>query len=99
MWKNPAIVEDKLCKEMEWFSVLAKGSDDFLPLDDKSKQRCKVKIKNIQVYDPCKIKKEELSGDIRKFPLVQWHRVFYLITVYFHWVHWLRKNWKHTKDF
>ena len=50
---------------------MAKGSDDFLPLDDKSKQRCKVKIKNIQVYDPYKIKKEELSGDIGKFPLVQ----------------------------
>ena len=43
----------------------------FLPLDDKSKQRCKVKINNIQGYDPYQIKKEELSGDISKFPPVR----------------------------
>ena len=43
----------------------------FLPLDDKSKQRCKVKINNIQGYDPYQIKEEELSGDISKFPPVR----------------------------
>ena len=42
---------------------MAKGSDYFLSLDDKSKQRYKVK-KNQR-------KKEELSGDISKFPPVQ----------------------------
>ena len=52
---NPTIMEDKLCKQMgsmEQFSVLAKESDDFLLLDEKSKQSYKVKIKNIQGYDP-----------------------------------------------
>ena len=43
----------------------------FLPLDDKSKQRCKVKINNIQGYDPYQIKIEKLSGDISKFPPVR----------------------------
>ena len=33
------------CKQMERFSVIARGSDYFLSLDDKSKQRYKVKIK------------------------------------------------------
>ena len=33
------------CKQMERFSVTARGSDYFLSLDDKSKQRYKVKIK------------------------------------------------------
>ena len=42
----------------------------FLPLDDTSKQRYKVKI-NIQGYDPYQIKKEKLSGNISKFPPVQ----------------------------
>ena len=56
---------------MEQFSVLVKGNDDFLLLDDKSKQRYKVKINNIQRYDPYKIKKEELSDDTGKFPPVQ----------------------------
>ena len=60
---------------MEQFSVLVKGSDDFLLLDDKSKQRYKVKKNNIQGYDPYKIKKEELSDDIGKFPSVQWHNL------------------------
>ena len=46
---------------------MAKGSDYFLSLDDKSKQRYKVKINNIQWYDPYQIKKEELSGNISKF--------------------------------
>ena len=52
-------------------SVMAKGSDYFLSLDDTSKQKWKVKINNIQGYDPYQIKKDELSGDISKFPLVQ----------------------------
>ena len=46
---------------------MAKGSDYFLSLDDKSKQRNKVKINNIQGYDFYQIKKEELSSDIIKF--------------------------------
>ena len=48
---------------------MTKGSDYFLLLDDKSKQRYKVKTNNIQGYDPYQIKKEELSGDIGKFPV------------------------------
>ena len=39
-------------------------------LDDKSKQRYKVKISIIEGYDPYQIKKEELSGNISKFPPV-----------------------------
>ena len=50
---------------------MAKGSNCFLSLDDKSKQRYKIKINNMQRYDPYQIKKEELSGDISKFPPVQ----------------------------
>ena len=37
---------------------MAKGSDHFLLLDDKSKQRYKVKDNNIQWYDPNQIKKK-----------------------------------------
>ena len=59
-FENPAIVEDKQCKQMEQFSVMANGSDYFLSLDDKSKQRYKIKINIIQD-----------SGDISKFPPVQ----------------------------
>ena len=70
-FENPAIMEDKQCKQTERFSVMAKGSDYFLSLDDKSKQRYKVKINDIQGYDPYQTKKEELSGDISKFPPVQ----------------------------
>ena len=45
---------------------MAKGSVYFLSsADDKSKQRYKVKINNIQGYDPYQVKKEELSGDVR----------------------------------
>ena len=53
--------------------ILSNGKRErlFLLLDDKSKQRCKVKINNIQEYDPYQIKKEELSGDISKFPTVR----------------------------
>ena len=59
-FENPAIMEGKQCKETERFSVVAKGSDYFLPLDDKSKQRYEVEINKIQEYDPYQIKKEEL---------------------------------------
>ena len=61
-------MEDKQCKQTERYSVMAKGSDCFLSLDDKSKQRYKVKINNIQGYDLYQIKKEKLSGSISKFP-------------------------------
>ena len=50
---------------------MAKESDYFLSLDDKSKQRCKVKINNIQGYDPYQVKKKKLSSNISKFPPVQ----------------------------
>ena len=56
--ENPAIMEDKQCKQTELFSVMTKGSDKFWSLDDKSKQRYKVKVNNIQGYDPYQIKKE-----------------------------------------
>ena len=48
-------------------SVMAKASDYVLLLDDKSKQRYKVKTNNMQGSDPYQIKKEELSGNISKF--------------------------------
>ena len=64
-------MEDKQCKQTERISIMAKGSDYFLSLDDKSKQRCKVKINNIQGYDPYQIKKAELSGDISILSPVQ----------------------------
>ena len=64
-------MEDKQCKQTERFSVMAKRSEYFLSLDNKSKQRYKVKINNIQGYDPSQIKKEEISVDIKKFPPVQ----------------------------
>ena len=54
-------MEDKQCKQMERFSVMAKGSDYFLLLDDKSKQRYKVKINNIKRYDPNHIEKKNFS--------------------------------------
>ena len=50
---------------------MAKGSNYFLSLDDKSKQRYKININNIQGYEPYQIEREELSGDISKFPPVQ----------------------------
>ena len=64
-------MEDKQCKQTESFSVMAKGNDYFLWLDDTSKQRYRVKINNIQGYDPYQIKKAELSGDISILPPVQ----------------------------
>ena len=29
-FKNPAIMEDKQCKQTEWFPVMTKGRDHFL---------------------------------------------------------------------
>ena len=69
-FENSAIMEVIQCKQTERFSVMTKRSDYFLLLDDKSKQRYKVNTNNIQEYDPYHIKKEELSGDICKFPPV-----------------------------
>ena len=66
-------MEGKQHKQTEQFSVMAKGSDYFLWLDDKSKQRYEVKINNIQGYDLYQITKEEILGNITKFPLVKWH--------------------------
>ena len=40
-------MEDKQCKQMERFLVMAEGSDYFLSLDDKSKHIYKVKINNM----------------------------------------------------
>ena len=57
-FENPAITEDKQCKQTERYSVMTEGSDYFLSLDDKFKQRHKVKINNIKGYDPYQIKKE-----------------------------------------
>ena len=64
-------MENKQCKQTEGSSVMAKGSDYFLSLDVKSKQRYQVKIIKIQRYDPYQMKKEELPCDISKFPPVQ----------------------------
>ena len=66
-------MEEKQCKQTAILSVIAKGNNYFLSLDDKSEQRYKLKIHNIQGYDSYQIKKEELSGEISKFPPVQWH--------------------------
>ena len=41
---------------MELFSAMAKESDYLLSLDDRSKQKYKVKINNIQGYDRYQIK-------------------------------------------
>ena len=54
-------MEDKQCKQTEQFSVMTKSSDYIWSLDDKSKQKYKVKTNNMQGYDPYQIKKEELS--------------------------------------
>ena len=42
----------------------------FLSSYDTSEQMPKGKIDNTQGYEPCQIKKEELSGDISKLPPV-----------------------------
>ena len=57
---------DKQCKQMERFLE----NDYFLQSDDTSEQISKVKIDNTQGYEPGQIKKEELSGDLSKFPPV-----------------------------
>ena len=59
---------------------MTKRRDYFLLLDHKLKQGYKVKSNNIQGYDFYQMKKEEFSGDISKFPLVQWHSLLQLIT-------------------
>ena len=64
-------MEDKQCKQTERYSVLAKGSDCFLSLGGKCKQRYEVKINNIQEHDSYQIKTEKLSGIISKFSPVQ----------------------------
>lgn len=64
-------MEDKQCKQRERFSVTTKGNGYFLSLDDKSKQRYKLKINNMQGYNPYQIKKEEFSGDVTKVQPVQ----------------------------
>ena len=55
-------MEDKQCKQMERFLAMSKESDYFLSLDDKSKQIYKIKINNIQGYDPYQIKKENFQA-------------------------------------
>ena len=46
---------------------MEKGSDYFLSLDDKSKQRYKVKINNIQRYDPNQIKRKNFQAILVNF--------------------------------
>ena len=48
-----------------------KGSDYSLQLDDKSKQRYKVKTNDMQGCNAYRIKKKKLLGNISKFPTVQ----------------------------
>ena len=62
-------MENKQCKTNG--EILSNGKRKRLFFVNKSKQRHKVKLNNIQGYDPCQIKKEELSGDISKFPPVK----------------------------
>ena len=50
-------MENKQCKQTEGSSVMAKGSDYFLSLDVKSKQRYQVKIIKTHRYDPYQMKK------------------------------------------
>ena len=57
-FENPAIMEDKQCKQIERFLAIATESDYFLSLEYKPKQIYKVKINNMQRYDPYQIKKE-----------------------------------------
>ena len=51
---------------------MAIGSNYFCSLDDKSKQRYKVKLNNIEGCDPFEMKKEEFSGDTSKCPPVRY---------------------------
>ena len=49
-------------------AILSNGKRKrLLSLDNKSKQRYKVKMNNIQGYDPYHMKKEERSGSISNF--------------------------------
>ena len=57
-------MEDKQCKQTEQVSVTTRGSEYFLSLDDKSKQRHEVKINNIQGYDPYQIKRKNFKAII-----------------------------------
>ena len=52
-------MQDKQCKQTERFSVMAKGSDYFLSLDVKSKQRYKVKV---ILFSLSLLNKEELKA-------------------------------------
>ena len=70
-------MKDKEWKQTERFSIIVKGRDYFLSLDDESKQRYKVKIHNIQECNLHQVKKKELSGDIRKFAPEQWYNSYY----------------------
>ena len=70
-FESPTIIEDKQCKQTERFLAMEKGSNYFLSLDDKFKQRYKVKTNNIQSYDAYQIKKKELPANINKFSSVQ----------------------------
>ena len=58
-FENPVIMQDKQCKQTEQFSVMAKGSDYFLSLDVKSKQRYKVKV---ILFSLSLLNKEELKA-------------------------------------
>ena len=62
-------MEDKQYKQTERFSVMAKASDYFLSLDDKSKQRYKVKTDNMQGYDPYEIKRKNFQAILVNFHL------------------------------
>ena len=73
-FENPFIMEDKQCKQMERFLAMSKESDYFLSLDDKSKQIYKIKINNIQGYDPYQIKKENFQAILVIFH--QWNSLF-----------------------
>ena len=44
----------------------------FFVIRCNSKQRYKVKSNKLKEYDSFQIKREKLSGDISKFPPVQW---------------------------
>ena len=79
-FENHAIMEDKQCKQMERFLAMAKESDYFLSLDDKSKQIYKIKINNIRRYDPYQIKKKNFHPRLVNFH--QWNRLFNYIFIF-----------------
>ena len=64
---------DKQFRKTVPFSVMAKGSNYFLflDIDDKSKQRYKVTLIIFKGVTLIQMKKEELSGNISKFPPFQ----------------------------